>query len=109
MDLVLTGLGHEVDVKTGKAIFTAVFNRDIRIEVSKEAAETLTNAIYGNRKQADEEQEHYTQPQPPPDEPEVPQEEGATFFGGDVAAPSPMTLEDTPSSVYDEETGVEQV
>ena len=44
--LELTGLGNEVDITTGQAVFTAVFDRVLRIPISKEAAEILTKYIY---------------------------------------------------------------
>jgi hypothetical protein len=112
MQLVLTGLGNEVDLKSGKTVFTAVFNNSIRIEISKEAAQTLTSNIYGggggagaviqveNRQEPDDDYSRPPVREAPSDE--------AEEFGGDVVTGDPQ-LEDAPRSVYDEDTGVEQV
>ncbi len=106
--LVLTGLGNEMDLKTGKSIFTAIFNNSVRIEISKEAAETLTAVIYSepaDDKPVFTQQEYEEARQEVKKERE--EEEGETF-GGDMIAGSPI-LRDEPASVYDDDTGVEQV
>lgn len=108
MTLTLTGLGNEIDLKSGRAIFTAVFNSKIRIEISKEAAEALTSAIYSTPEEP-KRQEAY-----PEEEEEVRRpsqratESEGEEFGGDMVTGAPV-LRDTPDSVYDEGTGVEQV
>lgn len=111
--LVLTGLGNEVDLKSGKTVFTAIFNDSIRIEITQEAAQTLTSNIYGGgsgggvvviKKSAPsaEADDDYSRP------PEQPPEEEGEQFGGDMVSGMPV-LEDAPSSIYDDDTGVEQV
>ena len=102
--LVLTGLGNEVDLKTGRTIFTAVFNGDVRIEISKEAAQVLTNSIYGGEEEQAPTPSQDDYKKPPDREPEPEGEE----FGGNLVNGAPV-LEDVPNSVYDEDTGVEQV
>jgi hypothetical protein len=46
--IVLTGLGNEVDISTGKTLFTAIFNGDLRVQITEEGARVLTQAIYGD-------------------------------------------------------------
>lgn len=111
-ELVLTGLGNEVDFKTGKAVFTAIFNNKVRIEISKEAAEILTATVYAPEAQDEAvetsrgEEEDYRRP--PVQEADTSTE--GEVFGGEEEGPVGMpVLADTPSSVYDEDTGVGQV
>jgi len=88
-DLVLTGLGNEVDLKTQRTVFTAIFNKSIRIEISKEAAEILTKEIYANSGSSSD----YEKP---------------PIVADDVNSDDGPVLTDMPG-IYEEETGVEQV
>lgn len=84
--MVLTGIGTETNFRTGSSEFVAVFNENFRVLISEAAAKALLKEIQsGEMERAD-----YSKP---------PIREEA--YGG--------KLEDTPSSVYDEDTGVEQV
>lgn len=95
-DLVLTGLGNEMDIKTGKLVFTAVFNGDLRIEISREAAETLTRAVYSG----DAEASDYEKPPLSPNKSSFDQEESAE---------ESILEEGSSRGLYDDDTGVEQV
>lgn len=109
--LVLTGLGNEVDLKSGRTVFTAVFNDSIRIEISKEAAQTLTSNIFGGGSGGVvvvSVESRKTDYERPPVQETAPEEEGEVF-GGNGAPMGMPVLEDTPDSVYDEDTGIEQV
>lgn len=106
--LVLTGLGNEMDLKTGKSIFTAIFNGgSVRIEISEEAAKVLTSNIYGSgaAEAKTAPSDDYSRP-PAAYSEETEQEPDVEEFGGNGFVP---VIEDTPNSVYDEDTGVEQV
>jgi hypothetical protein len=96
--LVLTGLGNEMNLTTGKMVFTAVFNKDVRIEISKEAAEVLTTAIYSAAQEAPKKKKQlFTE-----EEIEEGDREEERLAGAPI-------LQDTDSSIYDNDTGVEQV
>lgn len=99
--LVLTGLGSEVDLKTGRTLFTAVFDNALRIEISQEAAQMLTASIYGSTATVAKvpvEVDDYSRPPAQEEEDET-----------DLVTGAPV-LRDEPSSVYaEEDTGVEQV
>ena len=102
--LVLTGLGNEMDLNSGRSIFTAVFNKDIRIEISKEAAEVLTNAIYAAP--ATNGSNGFTQEEY--EEERVAMREEHEQIASERLAGVPE-LEDAPGSIYEDDTGVEQV
>jgi len=106
-ELVLTGLGNEMDFKTGRSVFTAVFNGHVRIEISEEAAKILTSGVYGSGSGGGEIKVASSDDYSRPPSYEEPQSEGEQF-GGDIVTNDPI-IEDTPSSVYEEDTGVEQV
>ncbi len=93
--LVLTGLGNEVDLKTSTTIFTAVFNDHVRIRISEEAAQILTNYLFADSKTSTE-KESFIEPKPDVEE-EYPRLAGTPV------------LTDVPGSVYDADTGIEQV
>lgn len=96
--LTLTGLGNEMNLSSGKMVFTAVFNNKIRIEISKDAAEILTTAIYSSPDYA----------APPIAEDAQEEEEEQPRTNGHSVAGTPV-LEDAEDSLYDSDTGVEQV
>lgn len=109
--LILTGLGNEVDFSTGKTVFTAVFNGKVRIEITQEAAKLLTEHAYSSAPQAS------SSANPPGGQLTMrasngggyafEEEQGTEEFGGDEESPPLIT--DNPGSVFDEDTGVEQV
>jgi hypothetical protein len=90
--LVLTGLGNEVDLKSGRSVYTAIFDGGIRIEISEADTKKLTQYIYSAESNGTS--RDYDAP-PPQEEDEPDQEE--------------PVLEDAPESVYESDTGVEQV
>lgn len=83
--MVLTGIGTETNFRTGSSEFVAVFNENFRVHISEAAATALLKEIQSG------EMERTDYSKPP-----IREEYG-------------NKLEDTPSSVYDEDTGVEQV
>lgn len=98
--LVLTGLGNEMNLTTGKMVFTAVFNKDVRIEISKEAAEVLTTAIYSEASTR--------KPLITPEEFREAERDMRRERDEEGLTGAPV-LEDTDGSIYDADTGVEQV
>lgn len=83
--LIVTGLGNEVDLKTGKSIFTVIFNDALRVVVSEEVAKQLTAFLYASKEEQEDEEAY-----------------------SDVEEPL-RELADTQDTVYDQDTGVEQV
>lgn len=111
--LILTGLGNEVDLGTGKIVCMAVFNGKVRIEISQEAMKTLTDHAYSApavEERAEEEPVPSFADTPKPSRGGYSFESEAQKFGGEEEEETPpMVITDNPGSVFEEDTGVEQV
>lgn len=95
--MTLTSIGNEVDLRSGKSSYVVIFNESFRIEISEKAAKELLAEVHSDSKR----QNDYSRP---------PIHETQEYVGkGEADEDDDLSLHDAPASVYDEDTGVEQV